>query len=81
VRGFLVISFPASCCAHAESPHIFIDSSFPFADDFAIVLGPNIITALVSAASEPAPALLLGPVAFGFGLAPRRRAMRDNPTP
>jgi len=48
-------------------PHIFFDPSFAFANDFAIVLSPNIITA-GAAVPEPASALLLGPAALGFGL-------------
>jgi len=53
-------------------PHIFIDPSFPFANDFAIVLSPNIITAGATV-PEPASALLLGPAAVGLGLLTLRR--------
>ena len=54
-------------------PQIFIDPLFPFADDFAIVLSPNIITAS-SAVPEPAPALVLGPAAaLGLSLLALRK--------
>jgi hypothetical protein len=65
--GFLAGDFNA-----LVDPQIFIDPTFPFANDFAIVLSPNIITA-ASAVPEPASALLLGPAALGLGLLALRK--------
>jgi hypothetical protein len=59
-------------------PHIFFDPSFPFANDFAIVLSPNIITA-GAAVPEPPSALLLVPAALALGLlALRKRRPRSG---
>jgi len=53
-------------------PHIFIDPSFPFANDFAIVLSPNIVTAGATV-PEPTSALMLGPAVLGLGLLTLRK--------